>query len=89
MTLKMRLVKLALAEVRKTRTNAASIGSGVHHLADMALRASESDPKAWQVVRGYPDPTWTLSEPSQSVTALLIRQQREDGLVPEWVCGHL
>jgi hypothetical protein len=42
-------VKWALAEVRKTRTNAASVGSGVHHLADMALRASESDPKAWQV----------------------------------------
>jgi hypothetical protein len=42
-------VKWALAEVRKTRTNAASIGSGVHHLADMALRAPENDPKAWQV----------------------------------------
>jgi hypothetical protein len=42
-------VKWALAEVRKNRDGAASIGSGVHHLADMALRASESDPKAWQV----------------------------------------
>ena len=41
-------MKWALAEVRNTRTNAASVGSGVHHLADMALRASESDPTGWQ-----------------------------------------
>jgi hypothetical protein len=42
-------VKVSLEQVRKTRTNAASIGSGVHHLADMALRAPENDPKAWKV----------------------------------------
>ena len=42
------VVKWALNEVRKTRTDAASVGSGVHHLADMALRASESDPTGWQ-----------------------------------------
>jgi hypothetical protein len=41
-------VREALAEVRKTRTDAASVGSGVHHLADMALRASESDPTGWK-----------------------------------------
>lgn len=39
----------ALSESRKGRDSAASIGSGVHHLADMALRAEESDPKTWQV----------------------------------------
>ena len=32
----------------QTRNQAANIGSGVHHLADMALRASESDPTGWQ-----------------------------------------
>lgn len=42
-------VKWALAEVRKNRDGAASIGSGVHHLADMASRASGSDSKAFQV----------------------------------------
>jgi len=42
-------VNWALAQSRKGRDSAASIGSGVHHLADMALRADESDPKTWQV----------------------------------------
>lgn len=47
-----RAVKESLAWVRKTRTDAASVGSGVHHLADMALRASVSDPNAWKVDEG-------------------------------------
>jgi len=42
-------VKRALSESRKGRDTAANVGSGVHHLADMALRVSESDPNAWQV----------------------------------------
>jgi hypothetical protein len=42
-------VKWALAEVRKTRTDAASVGTGVHHIADMLSRASESDSKGFQV----------------------------------------
>ena len=41
--------QFALKESRKGRDTAANVGSGVHHLADMALRASESDPNAWQV----------------------------------------
>lgn len=43
------IIKWALSESRKGRDTAANVGSGVHHLADMALRASESDPNAWQV----------------------------------------
>lgn len=42
-------IRFALSESRKGRDTAANVGSGVHHLADMALRASESDPNAWQV----------------------------------------
>lgn len=43
------IIKWALSQSRKGRDTAANVGSGVHHLADMALRASESDPNAWQV----------------------------------------
>jgi hypothetical protein len=42
-------VKWALAEVRKTRSNAATVGTGLHHIADMVTRASESDSKGFQV----------------------------------------
>jgi hypothetical protein len=41
--------KLALAEVRKTRDTSASMGTAVHHLADMALRPPGSDPKGWKI----------------------------------------
>ena len=41
-------VKWALQMVRNNRDKAASIGSGVHLLADMASRASESDSKTFQ-----------------------------------------
>ena len=52
------VVRLALAEVRNTRSNAASVGTGLHHLADMVTRASESDSKGFGVsddVRPYLD----------------------------------
>jgi hypothetical protein len=42
-------VRWALWAKDAARDTSANIGSGVHHLADMALRASESDPKAWKV----------------------------------------
>jgi hypothetical protein len=42
-------VKWALAEVRKTRDTSASMGTAVHHLADMALRPPGSDPTGWKV----------------------------------------
>jgi hypothetical protein len=44
--------KLALAEVRKTRDSSASMGTAVHHLADMVLRPPGSDPKGWKVDEG-------------------------------------
>jgi len=42
-------VQWALNEVRKHRSTAASVGSGVHRLADMVTRGSESDSKAFHV----------------------------------------
>ena len=49
-------VKWALSEARKSRTDAAAIGSGVHHLADMVTRSDRSDSEAFGIsddVRPY------------------------------------
>ena len=68
-------VKWAMGEVRKSRDGAASIGTGVHHLADMASRADRSDAEAFGVTDDTRPYLEAFKAFREALHGLCLRQQ--------------